>query len=162
MLLSLVDPVVSCSSTAAISFHNQRYPIMGLHEKPAIQILIPAFISAVKRTKQKSKHTPTALSSASQTWMISSKDGAKLIKSPFRRSPVLGEKPDVITYTQCVCTCVSALCTVRFEGEAAGSLRFGEVRGAVGERLEAAAANVYHITHTCTHTMLLTHFPRQL
>lgn len=53
---------------------------------------------------------------------------------------------------------------MRFEEEAAGSLWFREVVvvvGADGEGLEAAAAaaNVYHITHTCTRTMLLTHFP---
>lgn len=137
---------------------------MGVQEKAAIQILTPAFISVVKQTKSRSKHTHTALSSASQTWMISSKEVAKLIKSPppFRRSPVLGEKPDVITYTQCVRTCVSPLCTIRVEGEAAGSLRFGGVcvyvcMGRVLEKVWKQQQQMFIISHTHAHAQCYRH-----
>lgn len=68
-----------------------------------MQSLIWSLIYEVKWTKQKSKHTPTALSSASKSWMMSWKEADKLMKSLlcFKRSPVLREKPDVRANTQC-------------------------------------------------------------
>lgn len=102
---SLQDHTTFCSTSALIvsSFLDKDNSNTDAQEKEAMQSLIWSLIYEVKWTKQKSKHTPTALSSASKSWMMSWKEADKLMKSRlcFKRSPELREKPDARANTQC-------------------------------------------------------------
>lgn len=102
---SLQDHTTFCSTSALIvsSFLDKDNSNTDAQEKEAMQSLIWSLIYEVKWTKQKSKHTPTALSSASKSWMMSWKEADKLMKSRlcFKRSPALREKPDARANTQC-------------------------------------------------------------
>lgn len=87
---SLQDHTTFCSTSALIvsSFLDKDNSNTDAQEKEAMQSLIWSLIYEVKWTKQKSKHTPTALSSASKSWMMSWKEADKLMKSRlFQEKP---------------------------------------------------------------------------
>lgn len=140
---------------------------VGLHEKSAKQILCLLSFLWLNGPNRRVSKLPQPFSSASRTGMMSSKEATKLIKSPPSFQEQLsagGETWCNHLYTVCESTLHREISEER-PPDAWGLWRWEEEvggGGAAGEGLEAAAANVYHITHTCTCTMLQTHFPRQL
>lgn len=121
-----------------------------------------SFTFVVKRTEQRNNHTPTARRSASQFLDDVLKRCCQInqISSSFQ------EKPDAGGDTWCnhlytVCAPVwvhFAPWRPSFLPEAWG-LESSYVCVCVCVERLGATANVYHITHTCSRTMLPTHYP---
>ena len=120
---------------------------------------MPAFISVVKRTKQKSKQTPTALSSASQTRMMSSKEATKLIKSPpsfQERVTAGGETWCNHLYTVCESTLHREILLVK-PPDAWGLWRWEEGVGGLLEKGWRQQQRMFIISHTRAHAQCYRH-----